>query len=82
MPAMRAMPSTSPFLAVPEAMSASVAGSISMRPLATAMRWVAGLAATSTMWAWPWASKWVRGLMGIIQGDGAFGMNVHDGRAS
>lgn len=59
MPAIRAMPSTSPFLAVPASMMASVAGCISMRPVATAMRWVAGLAPTSTMWAWPWASKWV-----------------------
>ncbi|MCY1202547.1 hypothetical protein D3C87_772040 [compost metagenome] len=64
MPAMRAMPSTSPFLAVPDSISASVAGCISMRPVATATRWVAGLAATSTMWAWPWASKWVRVLIG------------------
>jgi len=28
------------------------------------MRCVAGLAATSTMWAWPWASKWVSADMG------------------
>ena len=70
MPAMRAMPSTSPFLALPDSISASVAGSISMRPLATATRWVAGLAPTSTMWAWPWASKWVRGLGGVFMGNG------------
>ncbi len=38
---------------------ASVAASISMRPPATAFRWVLALPATSTMWAWPWASKWV-----------------------
>ena len=63
MPAMRAMPSTSPFLALPDSISASVLASISMRPVATATRWVAGLAATSTMWAWPWASKWVSVLM-------------------
>jgi hypothetical protein len=41
-------------------MMARVSGCMVMRPSATAMRWVAGLAATSTMWAWPWASKWVR----------------------
>src|SRR3569832_471507 len=64
MPAMRAMPSTSPFFAVPDSIRASVAGCISMRPAATAIRWVAVLPATSTMWAWPWASKWVRELMG------------------
>ncbi|MNR30883.1 hypothetical protein D3C85_1483600 [compost metagenome] len=61
MPAMRAMPSTSPFFALPEAISAKVAGSMTIRPSATAIRWVAGLAATSTIWAWPWASKWVSG---------------------
>ena len=65
---MRAMPSTSPFLALPASMSASVAGNISMRPVATAMRWVAALAPTSTMWAWPWASKWVRGLVAVASG--------------
>ena len=64
MPAMRAMPSTSPFLAAPASIRASVAGCISMRPLATAMRCVAALVATSTMWAWPWASKWVSADIG------------------
>src|SRR6218665_3548464 len=59
MPAMRATPSTSPLRAVPVLISASVSGNISIRPQAMAMRWVAGLAATSTMCAWPWASKWV-----------------------
>ena len=63
MPAMRAMPSTSPFFAVPDSISASVAGCISMQPVAMATRCVAGLAPTSTMWAWPWASKWVNGLV-------------------
>src|SRR3990167_5723863 len=43
-------------------MSASVAGSMLMRPSATATRCVLDLAATSTMWAWPSASKWVSGL--------------------
>src|SRR5659263_214754 len=66
MPAMRAMPSTSPFLALPDSMIASVAACISMRPPAIPMRWVAALLATSTMWAWPWASKWVRDFIGIV----------------
>ena len=60
MPAMRAMPNTSPFLAVPDWISASVAGIMSIRPVATAMRRVLDLLPTSTMWAWPWASKWVK----------------------
>ena len=34
-----------------------------MRPLATALRWLDGLAPTSTIWAWPWASKWVSAVM-------------------
>jgi hypothetical protein len=38
---------------------AKVAGSISMRPVATATRRVLALPPTSTMWAWPWSSKWV-----------------------
>src|SRR5574343_966688 len=63
MPAMRAMPNTSPFLAVPDSIKASVLGSMSMRPLATPTRWVLALAATSTMWAWPWLSKWVNELV-------------------
>src|SRR5574343_722171 len=61
MPASRAMPSTSPFLAEPDWIRAKVAGCMRMRPVATAVRWVLALAPTSTMWAWPWASKWVRG---------------------
>ena len=58
--AMRAMPSTSPFLALPDAIIASVSGCIAMVPVARAMRCVSALAATSTMCAWPCSSKWVR----------------------
>jgi dolichyl-phosphate-mannose--protein O-mannosyl transferase len=60
MAAMRAMPSTSPFLAVPLRMMASVSGFMRIEPVARAMRWVSALAPTSTMWACPVASKWVR----------------------
>src|SRR5574343_876540 len=68
MPASRAMPSTSPFLAEPDWIRAKVAGCMRMRPVATAVRWVLALAPTSTMWAWPWASKWVRGeLLALIR---------------
>jgi hypothetical protein len=66
MAAMRAMPITSPFLLSPARMRARVAGCITMRPSARATRRVSDLAETSTMWAWPWASKWVRvSVMGL-----------------
>ena len=60
MPAMRAVPSTSPFLALPETISSSVALLMTTRPSATAMRSVAGFADTSTIRASPLASIWVR----------------------
>src|SRR5690606_21395047 len=60
MAAMRAMPSTSPFFAVPDSMMASVSGFMRMVPVATAMRWVSFLPPTSTICAWPVESKWVR----------------------
>src|SRR3954469_8364746 len=60
MPAMRAVPSTSPFLALPETISSSVALLMTTLPSATAVRWVAGLADTSTIRASPAASMWVR----------------------
>src|SRR5574343_107722 len=66
MPARRATPSTSPFLAVPDWTNARVAGSMVIRPSATATRSVTALAPTSTMWACPWASKWVNGLEGLL----------------
>src|SRR5690242_12298157 len=60
MPAMRAVASTSPFLALPERISSSVAGLMMTRPSAIATRSVAGLSDTSTMQASPCASIWVR----------------------
>src|SRR4029450_1368984 len=60
MRAMRAAPSTSPFLALPEAISSSVALAMTTRPSATAVRSVAALAETSTIRASPDASIWVR----------------------
>src|SRR5579862_2344090 len=59
MPAMRAVPSTSPFLALPLRTMSSVFAVISTRPSATATRSVAGLADTSTMWASPPLSIWL-----------------------
>jgi len=67
--AMRAMPITSPFFASPRSISDNVAGSMRITPLARAMRWVSALAETSTMWAWPWWSKWVSGVSGFDMGD-------------
>src|SRR6202795_2587866 len=58
MPAMRAVPSTSPFLASPLCTISSVIACISTRPSATATRSVAGLAETSTMWASPRVPMW------------------------
>src|SRR5262252_1162166 len=59
MPAMRAAPSTSPFLASPLSTRSSVAGVITTRPSATATRSVAGFADTSTMRASPLLPRWV-----------------------
>src|SRR5665213_2742588 len=59
-PAMRAAPTTSPFLALPETISASVAAFIVTAPSAIAVRSVAVLAPTSTMRAAPVLSRWVR----------------------
>src|SRR5690349_7221918 len=59
MPAMRAAPSTSPFLALPERTRASVFFDMATRPCAVATRSVAGLADTSTMRASPPAEMWV-----------------------
>src|SRR3954447_9006750 len=60
MPASRAAPSTSPFLAFPDAIRSSVALRMTTWPSATAVRSVAGLAETSTMRASPLPSIWVR----------------------
>src|SRR5262245_7367692 len=59
MPAMRAAPSTSPFLASPLSTRSRVAGAITTRPSATATRSVAGFADTSTMRASPLWPRWV-----------------------
>src|SRR5712691_9759614 len=68
MPAMRAAPSTSPFLASPFNTRSRVAGFITTRPSATATRSVAGLCETSTMRAAPLFPKWVslRGISGAL----------------
>src|SRR5689334_6320888 len=66
MPAMRAVPSTSPFLALPDTISSSVALVMRTRPSATASRSVAGLAETSTIRASPEAPIWVRAGPGLV----------------
>src|SRR5215470_6427018 len=60
MPAMRAAPSTSPFLALPASTRSSVDVAITTWPSATATRSVAAFAETSTMRASPPAARWVR----------------------
>ena len=64
MPAMRAAARTSPLGTAPSRMAASVAACMCTSPQATAVRPVAALSPTSTMLAWPWASRWVRVDMG------------------
>src|ERR1041385_4823102 len=59
MPAMRAAPSTSPFLASPLSTRSSVFALITTRPCATATRSLAALADTSTIRASPRPLKWV-----------------------
>src|SRR3954452_12330675 len=59
MPAMRAVPSTSPFLALPATIRSSVALVMTTRPPATASRSLAGLSDTSTIRASPEAPIWV-----------------------
>src|SRR3954453_17269754 len=60
MPAIRAAPSTSPFLALPASTRSSVGGAMTTRPSAIATRPVAALAETSTMRASPPLARWVR----------------------
>src|ERR1700712_4237707 len=62
-PARRAVPMTSPFLASPSRISRSVSGNITTVPPARAVRVVAALSVTSTMLAAPLASRWVRPVM-------------------
>src|SRR3569623_904937 len=64
-PATRAMPSTSPFLALPSTMSLSVSALITTKPSATATRSVALFADTSTICASPLASIWVSLVIGL-----------------
>src|SRR4051812_5408537 len=59
MPAMRAAPRTSPFLASPLSTRSSVLRVITTRPSATATRSVAAFADTSTMRASPRLLRWV-----------------------
>src|SRR5436190_23716478 len=59
MPAIRAAPSTSPFLASPLSTRSSVLRVITTRPAATATRSVAAFADTSTMRASPRLPRWV-----------------------
>src|SRR4051812_891269 len=78
-PAMRAAPSTSPFLALPASTRSSVAGAMTTRPSAIATRPVAALAETSTMRASPPLARWVRFLGFAIRSLGGAGA-PHSGR--
>src|SRR5262245_49207030 len=59
MPARRAAPRTSPFLAFPASTRSRVFAAITTRPSATATRSVAAFADTSTMRASPPRPRWV-----------------------
>src|ERR1700712_3067707 len=87
MPARRAVPSTSPFLALLDRFISGVALAMTTRPSATAVRSLAGFADTSTIRASPLASMWVRagpplGLraMGSARGGGAGGVAARQQR--
>src|SRR5260221_6546510 len=71
MPAIRAVPSTSPFLASPASTRLSVSARITTLPSATAMRSVAGFCVTSTMCASPLFPRWVR-VFSAIAASGGF----------
>src|SRR3954451_19345210 len=60
MPAIRAVPRTSPFGASPAATAAAVSGAMRTKACAVARRCVISLADTSTIRAAPDASRWVR----------------------
>src|SRR5688500_13822185 len=66
MPATRATASTSPLVMAPEAIFEAVSDSIRTRQRATARRWVASLAVTSTMRARPSGSRWVNSDADIL----------------
>src|SRR6185295_19446573 len=65
--AMRATPSTSPFLASPASICCNVAGCMRIRPEARATRCVSFFPATSTISACPAESKWVSLFAVIFQ---------------
>src|SRR5690349_10033746 len=71
MPAMRAVPRTSPFGASPAATAAAVSGLMRTTARATARRAVSSLAPTSTIRAVPSPSRWVRpsGMDRLRRGD-------------
>ena len=77
--AIRAMPSTSPFFALPDVMMARVSGFIRMTPLAMAMRCVSAFPPTSTMWACPPSSKWVKPPLRSVDGVGLFAVVMAEG---
>src|SRR5262245_6678223 len=80
MPAMRAVPSTSPFLASPAKIMSSVAGSIVTTPSATAVRSVSALPPTSTMCASPAEPMWVRRrALAMATGCGRFRLDAEQG---
>src|SRR6266702_40595 len=82
MPAMRAVPSTSPFLAFPETIRSSVALVMTTRPSATASRSVAVLSETSTIRASPEAPIWVRAGLAFALADlGLDGLRAMSARA-
>ena len=68
--AMRAMPITSPFLLLPASTIARVSGFMLIMPAARAIRRVSVLVPTSTIWAFPSASKCVKESL-IVNSDGA-----------
>src|SRR6266702_1261677 len=69
MPAMRAVPSTAPFLALPDTIRSSVALLMTTRPSATASRSLTGLSDTSTIRASPEAPIWVRAGLAVVFAD-------------
>src|SRR5579871_3836355 len=87
-PAIRAVPTTSPFLALPLRIMASVAAAMTTAPSATALRSVTGLSATSTMLAAPLSSRWVRDFVTGLpcrpgRGSGrGFGLEKRRGRVA
>ena len=78
-PAIRATASTSPLGTSPERMRP--AAEVVTRPLAVAVRVVTSRPATSTIRAWPAASRWVRSLMRALP-VGAYCAGVDEVRAT